>query len=221
MKESDLAKYFTDYLKSNGYELWFEAKTYNGSITDIVGKMGNVYAGFEVKTSFGLAVLEQAFNNKFVYNYSYVCVPEPKIFSLFTKRLCEQYGIGVLFLKNEIVTQINKNSFNVKHWEPSELILEHIKPKLNRRIVKPELYDYMKESIAGSQSNRITSFGHMVREIKKHIARYPNGISIDNLFTYQQHYKTLSTFKNCLYQYIRDGVIDEIKLEKGIIKFDK
>ena len=45
---------------------------------DVVGKMGNVYIGVEMKTSLNFKVIEQAISRKAFVDYMFILVPRPK-----------------------------------------------------------------------------------------------------------------------------------------------
>lgn len=62
MKESELAEIFIDYF-NDGYEVYSEVPA-GGGIVDFVATDGTIYIGCEVKNSFGLTVMEQAFRRR-------------------------------------------------------------------------------------------------------------------------------------------------------------
>ena len=95
MKETELAQKFIEHFAD--WNLYYEVSSPVGS-TDIVAIKHPVYISIEVKTSFSLAVIEQAVKNKPYYNYSYVAVPYSRN-SYFAEVICKSYGIGVLKYK--------------------------------------------------------------------------------------------------------------------------
>jgi hypothetical protein len=151
MKESELAKRFVDHLSD--WDLYFEVP-YDG-IIDIVGVKKPIIAAFEVKTSFSLAVIDQAFSHRGKFHYSYVCVPTT---NRLAEKICRDYGIGVLM-------QVASNG----------VIHEVVKPKQyrNAKFNCDKLKPYQKESVPGSQSERITAFGYMILSIKNYLLRHP------------------------------------------------
>lgn len=220
MKESDLAKYFINYLNYYNYDLYFEVQT-NMGITDIVGVQDKIYSGFEIKNSFGLAVIEQAINNKWLYHYNYVCIPFIKISDLSQLgiKICEQNGIGILGFRRDIAEKVSLEKY-LENYLPYEGFAEILKPKINRKVFLPELHDYHKRSIAGSQNDRMTGFKEMVEMIKKYLDR--RGVcKYSELFEHQYYYKNLSNFKANFYTYVRNGVIKGIEINRGNVSLIK
>lgn len=205
IKESDLALKFIAYF-SDGYDVYKEVPC--GGIIDFVAVCGKVRTSVEVKTSFSFKVIEQALANTHHCHYSYVAVPiESRYKHDFQIKLCEMLGVGVL--------AINKRG-DVK---------EVAKAKLHRTVKNYiKLHDWMKESVAGSQSDRMTAFKNTVREITNQL-RHQDGQHIDAVLSkVKHHWATLTSAKSCIYQWCRSGVIKEFRLEKGklyIINQDK
>lgn len=117
--------------------------------------------------------------------------------------VARNHGIGVL-----VATDMNgKHEF-----------IESVKPKLKRQVYVPDLKDYMKKSTAGSQSDRITAFGHTVNQIKKYLSRYGEA-HIDDVLEYvDHHYNTISTAKSSLRKWINQGVIEGIEWDRAVLK---
>lgn len=197
MKETELAAKFIEYLSD--FDLYFEVQS--GNIVDIVAVKGKYTSAFEVKTSFGLAVLEQAFNNLRSFNYSYCAVPKTRYgISRFAEKICLNEGIGVLT------------------YDPVfRIFKEVIKPRLNRKPkYVPILQDYQKLSQAGSQSNRITAFKNTVYEICRFVKMNGDGYPLKQVLSKVNfHYETLTSARNNMYQWINNGVVTELRLEKG------
>lgn len=198
MTEAELAKNFIFYLQDS-YDLYYEVND-----IDIVGKSGNIIIGVEVKTSLNFKVIEQAWNNQYCLHYSYVAVPWSKNMD-FKMRICSMHGIGVLTFR----------SHNGKFWE----IREEIKPKFHRKaytkwfVPSPDF----KRSIPGSPSGPgvISAFKITVENIERYVKRHPE-CTIKELFeNINHHYSGLSSMKNCIYKYIRDGVIKGIGVENS------
>src|SRR5699024_4228472 len=89
----ELAELFIDYF-NEGYQVYPEVPC-GGGIVDFVATDGTIVIGCEVKTSFGLAVIEQAYRKRHCFHYSYICVPLKRDYH-FRELLVRQYGIGVL-----------------------------------------------------------------------------------------------------------------------------
>lgn len=199
MKESELALKFIEFFNDQ-YEVYKEVPV-AGSIVDFVAATDLIKIAVEVKLEFGLKVIEQAFYHRTYFNYSYVAVPKAKRGHSrhFIYKICRDLEIGVL-----------------EYNEISDEILEAVKPKLNRRKSKVKLLDYMKESVAGSQYDRITAFSNTIREIVNYLKRRQDGEKMDVVLnSVNFHWNTLSSAKSCIYQWCRKGVITEFRLENG------
>lgn len=200
MKESELAKKFINYF-NDGYEIYKEVPA-GGGVVDFVATDGHIYIGCEVKNSFGLTVMEQAYRRRGSFHYIYICVPESRANWSFRKMVCRDFGMGVL-----VATEV------FDRYEFRELV----KPKLHRSVSTPDLKEYMKESVAGSQSERITAFGHTVRQIEKYLGRYGDSHINDVLEHIDYHYNTISTAKSSLRKWCNNGVIENVEWNEAIL----
>ena len=94
-------------------------------------------------------------------------------------------------------------------------VYEKVKPKMYRKanIIRSRLKDYMKESIAGSQHDRITAFRNTINEMIKYINRHPNCSLHECLENIDFHWHTINAAKGSVYQWIKKGIITEFKVE--------
>lgn len=200
MKETELAKYFIDYLSC--YDLYFEVDYYRS--VDVVAIAEKYSISVEVKTSFNFKVLEQAIENSKHFNYSYIAVPRTNDMYFYIK-LCEDYGIGLL-VYNDYINEVR----------------ERIAPKLNRHCnlihLKKRLSERNKQSVAGSkngESDKITAFGVTKESAIRFVKRYgKDGCTIDDLINgITHHYKTDKAAKTSLYNWIKTGVINDLRIE--------
>ncbi|CCH01935.1 hypothetical protein FAES_3929 [Fibrella aestuarina BUZ 2] len=203
MKETQLGDVVVKYFTAPGQEVFCEVPC--SGIIDIMLKSGPILTAIELKTTFGLAVIEQAHKNRMYAHYSYVAVPTPKRHgpvNHFATRICTEFGIGIL-------------TVNVDNGGVQEVLA----PKLRRRIVTPTLPEFCKLNQAGVQHGRWTSFGWFVDDMKTQLRRHPEGLTHKQLFEYcARHYHTPSSLKSCIQRYIGSGVVEGIKYEKGLFK---
>lgn len=202
MTEKCLADKFIDHY-SKDYEIFKEVNV-GGTYVDLVLRKGIITIAIEVKTTFSVKVIEQAYNNKSCFNYTYVGVPETKN-SFFQEFICRNFGIGVIRCD--------------KYGGFREAVL----PVLNRKPYKVELHNYQKNAVAGTQHGKITPFRNTVNEIVKRLERYPDGLHMNDLFSESSffHWSTLSAAKSALYQWIKAGVITEFYINKGKLFLNK
>jgi len=200
--EASIALKFIKYFEDNNYEVYKEVGVW-GNIIDFVAVSGCIKIAVEVKTSLNFKVIEQAYRNLKYFNYSYIAVPLSH--NHFAEKICKDYGIGILYLMR------GGDRFG-------SMILEDVKPKLNRKRSPVKLCEYMKNSVAGSQNNRITPFRNTITEIVHFLEcngrKYDFKKCMDNV---QHHYNTISSAKANIYQWCKNGVITEFSVEKGIL----
>jgi len=208
MKETELAKYFIEYLSD--YDLYFEIP---GLDVDIVAKHGNILMAFEVKTSLNFKVIEQAARNCHWFHYSYVCVPYNKRFG-FARHICRDYGIGILGIRTG--GGIGWGSI----FEIEKAVLHRSAHKTIDYVLS-KLTAYSKRSIpgaSGSDGTRITTFKLTIEAVINYVKRHPDPTIKEVLENINHHYSSLSSAKSSLYQWVRQGVIKEFYFDKGIVK---
>ena len=202
MKETELAKHFIKYLSC--YDLYFEIPRLN---VDIVAKHGALLMAFEVKTALNFRVIEQALDNMYYFNYSYICVPQSH--QGMALRICQDYGIGVLMV----------HVIGDYVWGD---VYERVKPRFNRSSYKLRRFvalpEFSKQSIAGAagcDGTTVTPFKNTVNSITKYLERH-NGASFKEVYENTEvHYSTLSAAKSSLYTWIRSGVIKDFYFDNG------
>jgi len=216
MKETELAKYFIDYFSC--YDLYFEVDY--GRCVDIVAINDKISIAVEVKTSFNFKVLEQATDNCKRFNYAYIAVPEFKD-DWFQKRLCKDYGIGLLLLKSNKESCFDKETEKITYSNVSR-VEEVVAAKLNRHASRnkliPYLHEFSKTSIAGSKSGdggKITAFGITVDNLERYVERYKGCTIKEAVENISHHYSTNKAACASIYSWIRTGVIKGVRYEDG------
>ena len=208
MKETELAKHFIGYLSC--YDLYFEVDYYRS--VDVVAIAEKYSISAEVKTSFNFKVLEQAIENSKHFNYSYIAVPKTNDMYFYIK-LCEDYGLGLLIYSDNIN--------EVREW---------VAPKLNRHCnlshLKKRLSERNKQSVAGSkngESDKITAFGVTKESAIRFVKRYgKDGCTIDDLINgITHHYNSNKAARVNLYNWIKTGVINDLRIENKKIYLNK
>lgn len=164
-----------------------------GGSIDMVLRKGNIITTIEGKLKMNFDVLDQAYRNRAYAHFSYICVPNPKKFPDFFRRICKDYGIGVLTVS-----------------ETDHMVREIMRPKFNRKINVLNLEDWMKKSVAGQLHGRMTTFKYAVHEITTRLVRNKGKMNIANVFersTY--HWGSVTAAKEALLRNIRKGFIKE------------
>lgn len=198
MKETELAEAIIDYL-NDGWEVYKEVAAHG--IIDIIAYHKPIVSAIECKLTFGLSVIEQADRNKQYANYSYVAVPAPRVYGSFAEKLCKERGIGVLAL------------------DRSGRVMERIRPRLNRNVVKIKLNEWQKESVAGSVNNRMTAFKNTCRLLTRIVQERGGRMEIkEAIKSIDHHYGSFSSAKSCIISMIGRGIIKDLAYDKGILK---
>lgn len=210
IKESDLALHFIHYFENNGFEIYKEVPA--AGFIDFVAVYGKTYIAVEVKTRFNFAVLEQAWKNIEFCHYSYIAVlGKHRYLPSFKQRICTDYGLGVLILQNTLPAYLLTE-------DCSRFVVESIPPKFNRPKMKLNLYEYQKQSVAGSQSDRITHFQATINEMVQYTKLHP-GCTIDECYRKLEYmrfnYSSPSSAKVCITRYIAEGVVTGIHIVGG------
>ena len=210
IKESDLAKHFISYFENQGWEVFSEVPHYG--IIDFVArkkkkipnhsKSEYITCAVEVKTQFNFAVIEQADRNKRCATYSFVAVPKPKR-RTYAYEICRKLGIGVLEFDDR--------------WRQN-FVSEAVKPVENWNITEVNLEEFMKESVAGSQNERMTYFKNSVKLISDFL--HENGPTHINevVSAVDHHWTSHNSAKQCIRNWCKTGVIKEFYVEKAIVK---
>lgn len=195
MKETDFAAKVIEYFNDEQHEVYPEVPC--AGIIDIVVKSGPVIIAVECKLNFGFDVIQQAFKNRNYAHYSYIAVPKDR--QGFPKKICQDYGIGILSFYRD------------------EHVVETLKPKLNRKIIKPKLHDWMKLSTAGSQNDRMTSWKYWKDDVIRILTRRGSlGLEPKQLFeTGYRHYAKVEYMKRNLITYIKSGLVANAEFRDG------
>ncbi len=201
MKEIELAKRVIAYLEDHKWDVYQEVQSRQfGKVADIVAVQNNVVWIIECKTNFGLKVLEQA-NNWYGYaNYISIATPPNK-----TNKFIEDFmiykGIGHI---------------SITEYD----YYEKIKPYLNRKAYTKKVLSILNEKhktfaeAGNNERKHFTPFQNTVLEIQR-VVKNKQGILFNDLIKeINHHYKTSSTAKSCLKQWIETGVIKNIFIRK-------
>ena len=202
MTEGELAIQFVNYFRHNGYDVFQEVKVGGGRI-DIVATDGHIIIGCEVKTTASLKVVEQAWNNIKYCHYSYIAVPTGSG-SRFFDRILEKFHIGKL-------------ECNDRYCRIEDSVHETVNAQFHRKVSnKIKLHEFSKESEAGT-TNFMTPFKQTIRSIVQYAGTHPDCKFSEALKHIPTHYRTISTAKSSIMQWVKRGIIKEFTVEDGKI----
>lgn len=198
--EQDLAAHVVAMLHHMGWEVFQEVEGCGGGRADIVARNGKIIWVIECKMSFGLAVIEQAWNHVRYQTGHYVSVAVPgKSVGWFAEDICLKFGIGII-------------GVNMNGGTP----LERLRPKFHRKSkCKARLCEEQKTWCkAGSAAGgHYTSFKGTCRNLVNLVRQSPEGVAFaEAIKTIDHHYSSFGTAKSCLRGFI-GTVIPELRAE--------
>jgi len=204
--EEQLAEQIVTWLKSKGWEVYQEVqiRSYD-SIADIVAVKNDKIWVIETKLNFGFKVLAQA--DGWIDYAHYVSIGIPcKYTNLFRERIASLLGIGVLTVR--------------KHNYKEEFIIkERTSPKECNdplEILKDRLNEHQKNfaKAGNSYGERYTPYKNTLRQLEELVKQEP-GIKLkDAIIKINHHYRTDKNAICSISQWIRNGQIQTLKLEK-------
>ncbi len=202
--EAELAEVVVHFLQDAGYEVFQEVELFPGAQrVDIVARHGTILWAIETKLSLSLAVLEQAWRNRAWFHYSSIAVPTHKRLTGrdFAVRAAGTFGLGVLTVSStDEVHESEAALFNRK------AMTSYV------RLVEEQKY----WAKAGNADGvRWSPFQSTKRELINYVREHEECKLKDALENIRHHYRTMSTATSSIRKWIQDGVIKELRIEKG------
>lgn len=173
--EADLAPLVIKFLEHDHWEVFQEVRLGGRGqpIVDIVGKQGILVHAVEIKKTFGLSVLQQAYSNLNWFHYSSIAVLGPLRFKVsrernFAKQICRDYGIGLLTVMMQMDT-IEQEISPKLHRKNHPFIKKYVRALLTEdHLVNSDYAD------AGTKGGRyFTPYKQMIRVVRKYIEDHP------------------------------------------------
>ncbi len=203
-KEEQLALHVVRHLEDLGYDVYKEVCKKGGGTdrADIYAVMntgpqkGGTVA-IEVKLTFGLKVIEQAFAWKKMATFVYVAVPVGKRKDrAFAYYLCKQIGVGVIEIEER------RGFANIVVAAP-----------VNMPITMPKLFDEQKLSAAGNANNQyVTPFKLTISRLHEHLTNNGRMTVSLALSGIKHHYKSHMSACASIIKYIEEGQLPMFQL---------
>lgn len=201
MTEEKLAAGVVEWLRAQHWEVYQEVEC-RGSVCDIVATSGPLVWAIECKTSFGLAVLSQAFSWRPHAHFVSIAVPHRRWRTrAFAVQAMRDYGIGSVIGGGYGGAQ------------------EDIEPRLNRHADR-RLRDALREehktwaAAGNARGDRFTPFQATVREARAFVAAHPGATFREMVAAIRHHYRSAATARSCLKRYIEAGIVEGIDLRR-------
>lgn len=191
--ETEIAKHVIGYLAGLHWEVFQEVTGAQGR-ADIVARQGSIVWIVEVKTRFGLPVIEQA--KRWVPHAHRVSVATPTWPGEFGSEVCRLFGIGIL---GESQTYADGSGTK-----------ELLAPRLNRKPWRmPKLCEEHKTyAEAGTNGGGyFTPFRRTVRIVEEEVRKHPGIRMKDLIDRVDHHYSSNSSARQHLARWILDGKI--------------
>jgi len=226
MTEIELAEKVIDWLGNDGWEVYQEVQRfgYASRTVDIVAVCQPEHLKFpivwfiECKTSFGLAVAEQADHwlRYQVAHYISVAVPPLRLRErthVYLKNILKLDGIGII----EVSEYQSRNNY----YCDETLAPRPYRPSWTRHYSRrQETLDMLTElhktyaKAGNSDSKKLTSFGITRDAVVKHVRSYPGCTMNQLLDNIDTHYSNRATAKATIPAAIHKGWITGIKIVK-------
>lgn len=206
LKETDLAKTMIGILEDGGYEVFQEVQAYEGygsPVIDIVAKQGKILWSIETKVSLSMDVLAQAFWNMRYFHYSSICIPKAKGSKgrYFALKVARDHGIGVFSI-----------------W-PDGAGVELEKARFNRRAFSASIKLHERQKTFAEAGNNNGKHWSPFQQTKENLIWYVTKHEGERLSALvaeiSHHYSTPSEAANCIRQWIKKGVIKELRIDRG------
>ena len=201
-REEDLAAVVVRHLRDLRWEIYSEVQPRRfRCCADIVAVQGPVVWVLETKLSFGLSVIEQAHDWRRYAHFVSVAVPWSGRTRM-AEIICRRLGIGVLRVGND------------------GRIDERALPAFNRKALAGRLRDDLTErhksyAAAGNAAGRrYTPFRRTCESVAAAVRERPGLLLKELLDSVPTHYLNRASARTCLPRWIREGLIDEVRLER-------
>jgi len=207
--EKEMGEFLIPWLNEQGWDVYPEVEIFRGGpVADIVGKRGNFLWAIEMKKSLSLDVINQADYWIRYANFSSVFVPT--IGSgwskkrQFAKKILSLTGIGLLEMRSGYgVTPVQ------------ETVTPIFRRKVDSRLMNTLNEGHKAMGVAGSnKGERWTPFKESVSAMKDYLKTNP-GSSYEELISgIKHHWKTPSSARQCIKNYLDSGIIKGILVNK-------
>lgn len=208
--EADLARHVIAWLEGQSWEVYQEVQLVSqGLIADIVAIQGQLVWIVECKTSFGLSVIEQAYNWRGKAHFVSVAVPESNRNTAREHRMADlvisMFGIGCIAVSGS------------GNWAQ---VRERVAVRLNRqaRVKKirgtltPAHKDFA--SAGNSQGLHWTPFQQTCLHVRRAVEECP-GITMKELIgSIKTHYASPASARASLLHWIEAGKVAGVRLER-------
>jgi hypothetical protein len=216
LSEQDLARHVVTWLQDYGWEVYQEVQpSWGGPIADIVAVQGPLLWVVECKTSFGIAVMEQAYHWEHYAHLTSVATPPAKANRRWASRWFRE---RVLFGATGIGHLVVHPSMSYLKGGESP-VEEAFKPRLRRRIsrqLRESLVSQQKTEVEAGSANggHWTPFRQTCRHLRDFVATHPGCSIKDAVGAIDHHYNTPASARSSLRVWIEKGRVTGVRSER-------
>jgi hypothetical protein len=207
MKETELAQHIIEFVERLGWEVYQEVQLHpNSKVADILAtnNLGEVWI-IETKTTFGLAVIEQAY----YWSVHYRSIGIPALIGRgYQNRKKRSFGykVATQFANLGILEVVERYSETVVNQFRVAPINPHVDNRLIKHIFETLTPLHKTYAQAGNPNgNRLTPYNQSMMSVKEFITNHPNctvANIVDNLG--KLHYASVASAKGSLLTALRD-----------------
>jgi hypothetical protein len=221
--EQELAETIVKYVEDQGWEVYHEVQgRYGMSVADIVAIKDGKSWIIEIKRSFGLAVLEQAYEWRKSADFVSIAFPRKrapwkKMMSNFAKKIISDHNMGV------IVAQYDEYPAYLRR-KAGELrieVKEHVKPQQNEVNSTLDISKVLTEhhktfAKAGSRDGgHYTPFRLTRKRLVEAVSKDPGKTLKEYIAEIDHHYASAKSAQGALSKLIKQDVITELYFRKS------
>jgi hypothetical protein len=209
MTEVQLAERAMVELTADGWDVYPEVESRgNGRLrADMICLRDGITMAVEVKTSFSISVIAQAYNWIGVTDYTCVAVP-CRASQAFAEKICRQFGIGVIHPRVMSSGQ-HQIQFNV---QPAL----HRHPKKIRDAIRHALHEEQKRFKPGNAScEYYTPFRATTEQLARIVREKPGIVARAAISEIKHHYHCDATAQSSLVHWARLGKVRGVRVEDG------
>lgn len=196
--EVDIARPVVEWLSDLRYDVYQEVAGYHG-VADIVARRGRLIWVVEAKRTFNLHLLEQAHRWRGLAHRVSIAVPKlPSRAQGVALRVLESFGIGVFVVSGGHV-----------HHHGTPL---HRAARTDRWHLCDEQRDHVAAGTAGG--GYWSEFKRTAKTARQYVAKHPGCTLSELVAGISHHYATDKSARAHLPRYIREGIIDGIRVEE-------
>jgi len=208
--ETDLAREVITWLIDQQWEVYQEVMPVpGGPVADIVAVQGRLVWIIECKNTFGLSVIEQAYNWRGRVHFVSVAVP------VSNRNTHREHGMA-----GRIVRTFGIGHISVRSPGKYAEVRQEIEPRFNRtvkvssllKILTPEHKTFAEAG--NNRGERWSPFQQTCTYLRRVVEQQPGLTMRDAVGSIKTHYSSPATARACLLRWVEAGIVEGVRLER-------